>query len=529
LPAGASATFQSGSFTVNPDGSGISVTGGQASGTISMTITTTGATVAGTTNGITVTTTFNTAVSGGTSLVVDQAPLTIAGSEGTTKCFGDTYTPDGSEFVVSGTLYNGNEVTSVTVNSAGYDAEAAVDYYDVIVSNPVGTGLSNYNISFGAGYVEVITCLNPGNKLIAEDCGITIASVDQVLTYEAVMDATQFEIRVEGPNAYSQSQVRLTNAPKNTMRMNWFSGLEYGETYQVSLRYYDGVEWSAYGDPCDITMPVSTRLIAAHCGMTVESNDFQLTASRVPGAVAYKVLVEGPNGYTREVVRGTSRVLQLSTLTGIKPGTTYSVSWAHDLGMGYSDFGAACDVTSESTKLIKTDCGRTLGSLDDILTYDYVTGADLYEINVTAEGYNRNYQRLANKFTMKNVGKTTPGVTYSVRVRYSKDGGMTWSAYGPACNVTTPAMMGMKTQDGTNNQLEVSLEVYPNPSNGAFTVSASEAGTVNIINELGQLIQSVEVNKENNFKTTVEGLNRGIYFVTTTSNGSVLTEKVIVQ
>jgi hypothetical protein len=74
-----------------------------------------------------------------------------------------------------------------------------------------------------------------------------------------------------------------------------------------------------------------------------------------------------------------------------------------------------------------------------------------------------------------------------------------------------------------------SLETYPNPNKGDFTISSSHEGKFNIINELGQIIQRVEITKENNFKTKVEGLAKGVYFVTGIVEDKVLTQKVVVQ
>jgi hypothetical protein len=79
------------------------------------------------------------------------------------------------------------------------------------------------------------------------------------------------------------------------------------------------------------------------------------------------------------------------------------------------------------------------------------------------------------------------------------------------------------------------LEAYPNPNSGEFTISSTHEGTFNLVNELGQLIQTIEITKENNYQAHV-GMSReasrtmvpGIYFITGTINGNVVTKKVIV-
>jgi surface protein len=72
------------------------------------------------------------------------------------------------------------------------------------------------------------------------------------------------------------------------------------------------------------------------------------------------------------------------------------------------------------------------------------------------------------------------------------------------------------------------FEAFPNPSNGDFTILSSEAGTFQIINELGQIIRIIEITEANNNQVKVENMPNGAYFVTGTPNGNVVTKKVIV-
>src|SRR5207247_350842 len=67
------------------------------------------------------------------------------------KNYGVTFTFTGSEFSTgAGQLKNSDSVTSVTLTSAGAAATAAVggSAYAIVASNAVGSGLSNYNISY---------------------------------------------------------------------------------------------------------------------------------------------------------------------------------------------------------------------------------------------------------------------------------------------------------------------------------------------------------------------------------------------
>jgi len=92
------------------------------------------------------------------TLHINTAALTITATN-VTKTLNATYTADTTppsiDFTI-GTLYNGDSVTSLTLTSAGYAAAAAVGAYDVTPSAAVGSGLSNYTITFQKGTLSVM-------------------------------------------------------------------------------------------------------------------------------------------------------------------------------------------------------------------------------------------------------------------------------------------------------------------------------------------------------------------------------------
>ncbi|MES2514564.1 MAG: T9SS type A sorting domain-containing protein [Bacteroidota bacterium] len=66
--------------------------------------------------------------------------------------------------------------------------------------------------------------------------------------------------------------------------------------------------------------------------------------------------------------------------------------------------------------------------------------------------------------------------------------------------------------------------VFPNPSNGEFTITSVSEDLLSITNELGQTIQTIQLNQDNNFSYKVNGLSIGMYFV----SGKSVKQKVIV-
>lgn len=76
-----------------------------------------------------------------------------------------------------------------------------------------------------------------------------------------------------------------------------------------------------------------------------------------------------------------------------------------------------------------------------------------------------------------------------------------------------------------NNEF-IKLSIFPNPNNGEFTIKSEEDLKLNIINELGEVLQTMDLNDKNNHISNVINLNSGIYFLSST-NGLVK-EKIAV-
>jgi hypothetical protein len=74
------------------------------------------------------------------------------------------------------------------------------------------------------------------------------------------------------------------------------------------------------------------------------------------------------------------------------------------------------------------------------------------------------------------------------------------------------------------------IKVYPNPNNGQFKISSESALTLNIINTLGQVVRSLELNSDNGFTVEVNDLAKGVYYLNTGSAEQKLkTAKLIVN
>ncbi|MDD1652588.1 MAG: YDG domain-containing protein, partial [Methanomicrobiales archaeon] len=88
-----------------------------------------------------------------TTGVINEATLTITASN-RSKTYGDTVTFAGTEFTAAG-LVGSDNVTGVTLTSAGAAAAAAAGTHEIVPSAAAGTGMENYEITYVNGTLTV--------------------------------------------------------------------------------------------------------------------------------------------------------------------------------------------------------------------------------------------------------------------------------------------------------------------------------------------------------------------------------------
>ncbi|MDD4847409.1 MAG: C25 family cysteine peptidase [Bacteroidales bacterium] len=96
-------------------------------------------------------------------------------------------------------------------------------------------------------------------------------------------------------------------------------------------------------------------------------------------------------------------------------------------------------------------------------------------------------------------------------------------------NVTANHTIEAVFEPNNINEIENSINVYPNPAKDVlFIESASAIQTLNIYNTLGQLVYTAQ-NCGNKTTVSVANLNSGIYMIQMTGNNHVVTKKFVVQ
>lgn len=87
------------------------------------------------------------------------------------------------------------------------------------------------------------------------------------------------------------------------------------------------------------------------------------------------------------------------------------------------------------------------------------------------------------------------------------------SAQGCESSIVVPLTISPCTGITSVEESNFGLLVYPNPSGGEITVCSDLQTEVELINQLGQVVQHYSLNEANDYKLLVAGLQPGIYFV----------------
>lgn len=74
-------------------------------------------------------------------------------------------------------------------------------------------------------------------------------------------------------------------------------------------------------------------------------------------------------------------------------------------------------------------------------------------------------------------------------------------------------------------QQELSVKVYPNPSNGTVIIEGNEAANIHILNAVGQVVRTIELDAKNNYTQKVTGLPQGVFFLQ--SPNGIMNQKIV--
>ncbi len=339
----------------------------------------------------------------------------------------------------------------------------------VVVANPSSTtaysvtGTTNGCSNTKTFTVSVTPVVGPTNLQPAY-CGITENVINLTLYCVAVGGATNYSYQLQDiSTGQYYYYVRGSNA--TTFLMNWVPQVTYGKTYSIKVAAYVSGAWTAYGTACNVTTPAwpNNMLQPSSCNITETSLTQLLYCYTVTAASNYRYeLTDQSTSQVTTYTRGNSINNFQMDLAGAAYGKTYGVKVASYVGTTWGPYGTSCNVTTPSAptaSLQAVYCGTTQTAFNQTIYCTTVTGATNYSWELKDNSTNTYYYYLRgnniNNFQMNWTTFATYGKTYTVRIAALVGG--SWTPYGAACNITTPAIPTTKLANGSCNIVQTSF------------------------------------------------------------------------
>lgn len=274
----------------------------------------------------------------------------------------------------------------------------------------------------------------PTTQIQASQCGTTLAALSTTISANSVFGATQYRFRVT-----NGANVQTIDRPTRSFALTQLASYANSTTYSIDVAVEAGGSFGPYGSACNITTPAAlTQVEAGQCGSTLTSIGAAIYANSVAGATQYRFRVV--NGANVQTIDRTVRSFAINQLASYAYGTTYTIDVATEVGGSWSAYGTACNVTTPTltTKVQASQCGITLASVATAINADNVAGATQYRFRVTNGANTQVIDRPTRSFSLTQLASYATSTTYTIDVAVEANG--SFGAYGPACNVTTPAL-----------------------------------------------------------------------------------------
>lgn len=263
--------------------------------------------------------------------------------------------------------------------------------------------------------------------------------------------------------------------------------------------------------PCD--NPINAAATSTSC------TDLEVTwnsgSNRITSSVEY-----GPSGFTP----GTGNIINSASsplhIPGLNGGTSYDVYIVDTCANGYSN----------ATLLSTTTLNAPLPTVS--ATYNQTsTGANSATVSFDASA-STDYSTLSWDF-----GDGSTGTGAVVSHNYTANQSYTVVLTGTNdCGTTTQSYQVTVAGIGLESEILRTFSIYPNPTNGVFSVTFSSSTTENVrmslTNVNGQTIghwENILVNGQYKKEFDLSGYPAGVYFLQLTTNQGVVNKQIVLK
>ncbi|MEN9322503.1 MAG: hypothetical protein RL699_283 [Bacteroidota bacterium] len=482
----------------------------------------------------------------------------------TTLCYGATLAP----YYIASTLGADCDDTNALVwrsgsfyvdaDSDGYSPNASSETLCYGASTPSGYAASNLGLdcddaaaAVNPGHVEVLyngvddNCdgqLDEGFQLTTAvqsgSCGVTLPTLGALIYANINYSASGYRFKVVNNTT---GAIQTIDRSHHWFALNMLADYEYATTYTISVELQKAGIWLGYyGSTCSVSSPAilsaggALQINPSQCGTTLASLGSVIATTPMSGATGYRFRVTdvtaGVSGSNLIQVKDRSyHWFTLPMLTRYNYGSTYMVEVAVKTTSGYSAYGTPCYVTSPAVPGLAT-CGAVVPTAGSLVYTTSTNSATQYRFQVTNVSDQTTVTFDTNKFWFSfrvNVPGYVPNAAYSVRIAVMTSG--TWSAFGDACEITSPAASA-RNEVAASPSFEA--VAFPNPFSSEFklNVTTSTAGSVElrVYDMMGKLIENKSINTIDYIAEDFgAAYPAGVYNVIVTQGETVKTLRVI--
>lgn len=187
----------------------------------------------------------------------------------------------------------------------------------------------------------------------------------------------------------------------------------------------------------------TTVIAAASCGTTIEEPFYDsFSAVAIAGAQEYEFQISnGVDTFTAVSADNSVTFVEFGEFN-FTYGTTYDVSVRVKLNDVYGPYGSSCEITVTDNPLTEMHylCGGNLPEIGSKVYFTWVPQATKYRFSVTntTTMVEEFVENAARYFYMNSLPNFAAGTVYSVKAQVEIGG--VYTDFGPACNLTTPAL-----------------------------------------------------------------------------------------
>jgi hypothetical protein len=399
---------------------------------------------------------------------------------------------------------------AITYNSITYTVVSS----DSVIKLSEATGMPvNFNAAYAISvqvnygvtdstYGAVCTVSTPiyqTTQLSAVSCGATLASIGSLLYADINWNATGYRFKVIN-NTTGETQ--YVDNSHQWFALNWLTSYDYSTSYTVSVQLQIAGVWLGYyGTTCSVNTPIgSFQLSPSQCGATLPSIGTVIATTPVSGATGYRFRITdvtpGVTGSNLVQVKDRSyHWFTLPMLSRYNYGSTYMIEVAVKTTGGYTGYGSPCYVYTPAVPML-ANCGAVVPTAGSLVYTTSTNSVTQYRFQVTNVATQQTVTFDTNKYWFSfrvNVPGFTVSSAYSVRISVMTAG--TWSPFGDACEITSPAAAA-RTEEVSAFDMQVLA--YPNPFTSEFklNVTTSTEGTVElkVYDMLGKLVEAKSIN-----------------------------------